>query len=247
METRGFFLPAGRWAPSAQNDSVLMEGNNRISLAIELAAVTAALLIVSHALFIARGNAFIGPALSTIVAILFLYTPIMVLWYKRRSIDFLDRGWRPYARSFAVFAAISVIVFPLFVTGAHLWQLFIAGKSAFRAAPFPNFLNIALFQLLLIALPEEFYFRGYFQSAMNLIFERRWRVLGTNLGWGWIITAAVFAFAHTIVVYQWWHFSIFFPALIFGYLRERTGSITAPILFHAASNILMDWVSRSYI
>ncbi|HPQ81946.1 MAG TPA: CPBP family glutamic-type intramembrane protease, partial [bacterium] len=43
------------------------------------------------------------------------------------------------------------------------------------------------------------------------------------------------------------HFSIFFPALVFGYLRERTGSITAPALFHAASNILMDWIARSYI
>ncbi|MFH0799578.1 MAG: JDVT-CTERM system glutamic-type intramembrane protease, partial [Pseudomonadota bacterium] len=121
------------------------------------------------------------------------------------------------------------------------------GMHNFQAAPFPNLLNFALVQILLVALPEEFFFRGYFQSAANAIFPGRMRFFGANIGWGLLVTAAVFAFAHSVVLYKWWHFSIFFPALVFGYLRERTGTITVPVLFHAASNILMDWITRSYV
>jgi hypothetical protein len=122
----------------------------------------------------------------------------------------------------------------------------IMGKHGFRVAAFPNIVNVTLFQLLLVAIPEEFFFRGYFQSTIDRVFTSRKRLLGVDVGWGFLITAVVFAIAHTIVAYQWWHFSIFFPALLFGYLRLKTGSITAPILFHTASNVLMDWFSRSY-
>lgn len=218
----------------------------RHSILIELAAVTSILMVIVRALFLAKSNPIIGQALSAIVAILFLYAPIFVLWRKKRPLDFTDRGWPQYRKSFLVFLVTSVIVFPPFLVGAHLWQLFVMGYKHFYFAGFPNALQVMAFQLLLVALPEEFYFRGYFQSALNLVFERRWNVLGVKLGPAWIITAVVFAICHSIVFYQWWHFSIFFPALVFGYLRERMGTITAPILFHAASNIMMDFFVRSY-
>lgn len=213
----------------------------------ELAIVTASLLAISHILFAFRNVEWIGRAISTIVAILFLYVPVLVIWKRKRSIDFLDRDLKSFFKSVLIFLLAALIVFPPFLFLAHHWQMLVFGKQAFKAAPFPNLINASLFQLLLIALPEEFFFRGYFQSAIDKVFTARRRFLGVNLGWGWIITAAVFAFSHTMVSYQWWHFSIFFPALLFGYLRLRTGSITAPILFHAASNVIMDWFSRSYL
>lgn len=219
----------------------------RSSLVWELAAVTAGLLIVSHILFALRNVEWISRYISTIVAVLFLYVPIIVLWKRRRQIDFLDRNAKSFFTSVLTFLVSAVVIFPPFLVLAHLWQVVVAGKHTFIAASYPNWFNMTLFQLLLIALPEEFFFRGYFQSTIDMIFTRRWRFLGADLGAGWIITAAVFAVSHTIVSYQWWHFSIFFPALLFGYLRLRTGSITAPILFHAASNILMDWFTRSYV
>jgi membrane protease YdiL (CAAX protease family) len=217
------------------------------SLAWELAAVTAALLIVSHILFALRSVAWISKYISIIVAVLFLYVPIFVLWKKKRQVDFLDRSARSFFISILNFFIAAVIIFPPFLGLAHLWQVLIAGKHAFTAASYPGLLSMTTGQLLIIALPEEFFFRGYFQSTIDSIFRQRRRFLGADVGWGWVITAAVFAASHTIVSYQWWHFSIFFPALLFGYLRLRTGSITAPILFHAASNILMDWLTRSYV
>jgi len=212
----------------------------------ELAIVTIALLVISRLLYVFRNIDWIGQWISIIVAILFLYVPVLVLWKRGRPIDFLDRDLKSVFRSIVVFLAAAIVIFPLFLLLAHLWQVVVMGKQGFRPAAFPNFLNITFYQLLLVSLPEEFYFRGYFQSTIDKVFLGRKRFLGVDIGMGWIVTAAVFAVAHTIVVYQWWHFSIFFPALLFGYLRARTGSVTAPILFHAASNVLMDWFARSY-
>ncbi len=218
----------------------------RRSLAIEIALVTAALLAVIHLLYFARGSSFIGPRISYFVAYLLLGVPVLVLWLRRRPLDFFDTGWRALLSSALIFAVAALAIFPPFLLGAHAWQRLVMHAGAFSPAGFPDFGNALLFQLLLIALPEEFYFRGYVQSAMNSIFERRWSFIGTRFGWGLPITAAIFAVAHTFVTYQWWHFSIFFPALVFGYLRERTGSVIAPTLFHAASNLLMNWFARCY-
>lgn len=218
----------------------------RRSLAIEIAAVTAGLLAIVHLLYLARGSALIGPRIAYAVAYLLLGVPVLMLWLRRRPLDFFDVGWREFGRASLVAAIASLVIFPPFLLAAHGWQRLVFGFTTVHVAAFPDFGNTLLFQLLLVALPEEFYFRGYVQSAMNQIFPRRWRFLGAPLGWGLPVTAAIFAVAHTMVTYQWWHFSIFFPALIFGWLRERTGGIVAPTLFHAASNLLMNWFVRCY-
>ena len=212
----------------------------------ELGIVTVSLLAVSHLLFVFRSIEWVGKSISTVVAILFLYVPVIVLWKRGRKIDFLDRDLKSFFRSVIVFVIAVAVVFPLFLVCAHYWQILVFAKTAFKFAPLPNLANVIMFQLLLIALPEEFFFRGYFQSTIDRVFTARRRFLGVEVGWGFLITAAVFAVAHTIVAYEWWHFSIFFPALLFGYLRLRTGSITAPVLFHVASNVIMDWFVRCY-
>ena len=216
------------------------------SLAIEVTATTVAVLVLTHVLYATRSHAFIGPKISYIVAYILMGTPMLVLWLRKRSIDFFSLSRRDVLRSLVVFGVAALVLFPPFLVGAHFWQRIVGGHAAFSAAGFPRFINIMLVQLVLVALPEEFFFRGYFQSAMNRIFVGRWNFLGARIGWGLLITAAVFAVAHTIVTFQWWHFSIFFPALVFGWLRERTGNIIAPTLFHAASNLLMDWFTRCY-
>jgi membrane protease YdiL (CAAX protease family) len=38
----------------------------------------------------------------------------------------------------------------------------------------------------------------------------------------------------------------FFPSLLFGALRDRTGSIVAPILVHVACNLFMEITVRAY-
>jgi membrane protease YdiL (CAAX protease family) len=40
--------------------------------------------------------------------------------------------------------------------------------------------------------------------------------------------------------------AVFFPALLFGWLRARTRGIGAPVLFHALCNILASTLTRGY-
>lgn len=217
-----------------------------MKLFLEVISVTIFLTVTSHLLYAFRSVPWINEYLSIIVALLLLYVPVLLMWRKGRKITFFDEGWKAYTRSLKIFLISLFIVFPPFLIAAHFWYEIVFHLKGFSFPPYPNMLNILFFQVLLVALPEEFFFRGYMQTTFNEIFKSRWRILGVNLGWSWILTAALFALAHSIVVVQWWHFAIFFPALLFGYLRERTGSITVPILFHAASNIILDFFSRGY-
>ncbi|MCB1214501.1 MAG: CPBP family intramembrane metalloprotease, partial [Deltaproteobacteria bacterium] len=73
-----------------------------------------------------------------------------------------------------------------------------------------------------------------------------WNILGARLGPAWILTSLIFAFSHSLMTLQWWHFAIFFPGLAFGWLREKTGYLSAGILFHALSNTYAQWIFLNY-
>lgn len=199
-------------------------------------------------IFLKLAQFFLSPTwISILVPALLLYSPLLVFIYDKRKIDFLDYSWQQFRSGLVQFLIWTLILFPPYFLLAHLWMRHVIGMGGFQAAPLSLFTQHLVYQLLVVALPEEFYFRGYLQSRLNQIWLPQWRILGIPLGWSWIVTALLFAFAHSVIQLQWWHFSIFFPALIFGYLREKTGSITAPILFHTFSNCFMQWFTRSYI
>jgi membrane protease YdiL (CAAX protease family) len=106
-------------------------------------------------------------------------------------------------------------------------------------------LAVAL-QLLVVALPEEIFYRGWLQTAWaRLAPERGVTVLGARLGHGFLATQALFAAGH-LVSGQPWRLATFFPGLLFGWLRARTGSVVAPIVAHALSNLLLLTLERSF-
>src|SRR5207245_1951050 len=63
-----------------------------------------------------------------------------------------------------------------------------------------NFLLAALNQLVVVAIPEELFFRGYLMARL----ERRWRptrmLLGAPVGLALIVSSALFAVGHVLVV-----------------------------------------------
>ena len=217
-----------------------------MNLILETGIITAVLVVFARILYGAQGFPIINEYYATIFAVAFLYVPILVLWRRGRKVDFIDDSARSFLKCVWYFVLAAVIVFPPYLICAHFWMIWVYGREGFHLAAFPDFWKTAVFQVLLIALPEEFFFRGYMQTTLNRIFGRPLKFFGANIGLALPITSVVFAFSHSFVHYAWWHFSIFLPALLFGWLRERTGSITAPILFHALSNIISDWVVRSY-
>lgn len=108
-------------------------------------------------------------------------------------------------------------------------------------------LTYLIVHLGLVALPEEWFFRGYLQPRLDHRFGTPVRILGADLGWGVVLSAAAFALLHPILVPGIHRLAVFFPALLFGWLRARTGNIGAAVVVHAGANLLQACLSRFYV
>ena len=61
------------------------------------------------------------------------------------------------------------------------------------------------------------------------------------------MTAALFALGHYLVTFEPQMLTRFIPGLVFGWMYTRTRSILAGTLFHAACNLFMDVLQRSFL
>ncbi len=98
----------------------------------------------------------------------------------------------------------------------------------------------------LIALPEEWFFRGYLQTRIDQVMGTRWHWFGVQCGPGLVLSSAAFALLHPVLIPGFNRLLVFFPGLLFGWLRARTGNIGASVMFHAACNLLLAIVSGFY-
>lgn len=109
-------------------------------------------------------------------------------------------------------------------------------------------LHLSMTQLLLIALPEEFFYRGYLQRRLD---EARARVVWWSIGplsftRSNVIVSALFAIGHLTAEPSLGRLAVFFPSLLFGALRDKTDGLVAPVLFHAACNMMVQVVAVHY-
>lgn len=116
----------------------------------------------------------------------------------------------------------------------------------FHAPPLHSLWSDFSGQLLVIALPEEAFYRGYLQSALDEVYPPRWRVLGAQLGPSLLLTSALFAVGHLCTEFNAARLAVFFPSLVFGYLRARTGGVGAGLIFHALCNVFASYLAQSY-
>jgi membrane protease YdiL (CAAX protease family) len=147
------------------------------------------------------------------------------------------RTWRAIGRQVAMGAVASAVALPLFAA-TLLGALRLTGVPvAIEPRLPPGFLLAAAVQLVAVALPEELFYRGWMQTAWGRSGPAR-RVLGAEIGPGFLATQALFAVGH-LVTLQPWRLATFFPGLLFGWLRARTGGVVAPAVAHALSNLLV--------
>jgi membrane protease YdiL (CAAX protease family) len=133
--------------------------------------------------------------------------------------------------------ALAVIVTVPFAIGHHFWQTMLFHHS-FRFAMPEAFVTGVLTQVFIVALAEEIFFRGYLQERMAKIWPLERTLFGAPFGRAIVVAAVVFALAHFVGEYRVDRLGPFFPALVFGMLRAKTGRVVAPILFHAYCNVL---------
>jgi membrane protease YdiL (CAAX protease family) len=150
---------------------------------------------------------------------------------------------REAAQSLGWAALIALIVFPFFWVGYLSWW---QPRLPFTPASAPRWNEDVLGQLLVIALPEEAFYRGYLQTAFDDAFRKHTKLLGARVGPGLLVSAALFALGHVLTKVDPNRLAVFFPALLFGWLRARTGGIGAPLALHAMSNLFADYLARSY-
>lgn len=92
-----------------------------------------------------------------------------------------------------------------------------------------NNLELATSILLLAALPEEWYFRGYLMKRLEMIQHSPHL---SNL-----TTSALFTLLH-LPAQGWFGLSIFIPSLFYGWVFQKTNDLISVILLHTLSNLV---------
>jgi membrane protease YdiL (CAAX protease family) len=177
--------------------------------------------------------------LAGVAAILFILVPDRKLRARGEGWQEYGLPWtcRAWGRGAAVGLAVSLVVLPLFV-GLLLGGASLVGIPAqFQPRLPPGFVLAAAVQFLAVALPEELFYRGWMQTAWGRKGPSR-RILGAEIGPGFLATQALFAAGH-LVTLQPLRIATFFPGLLFGWVRARSGDVVAPVVVHALSNLLL--------
>jgi uncharacterized protein len=174
----------------------------------------------------------------------FLYLPVGVAWL--RGVDFAVFGLFLTRRRETLLFTLgnALVVFPLFALGYYL---------ATRAVPFlpwePSFsgtpgevVRFVVVNLALVALAEEFFYRGYLQQRLDAVWRPQWQILGARLGPGWLVASALFAVGHLGEAMDAARLATFIPGLWFGWARAWTGNIYAALVLHGLSNVLIAYL-----
>ncbi len=232
--------------------------NDRAKTAGEVTLAFVVATCAAAVLYRLQGIPFVRSNLHALVAAVFLVLPQVML----RGRGEIERyGFTTHPRRLGLtIAALGIFgILPLFAGGFVVYQRvlcsvhpqWVAGSCLRVLHPAlrlpPDFLLLAAAQLIVVALPEELFFRGYLQGRLEDAFPPRWTLWGAKLGGAWLVTAALFALGHYLVTFEPQMLTRFIPGLVFGWMYTRTRSILAGTLFHAACNLFMDVLQRSFL
>ncbi len=223
--------------------------------------VATALALVGAAVPIVRDN------LHGLIAVVFLYTPVLAARRAGREFDYREIGLRadPVRLNLAVVGVLSAITLSAFVVGffvfygrlcdgvptdavrwlAGLCPRWLGAELGHLQLP-PRFAMLVLSQLVVVAIPEEVFFRGYLMERLEHVWPPTRRFLGAPVGLALVVSSALFALGHLLVIPNPQRLAVFFPALVFGWMRARTGSIAAGAVYHALCNLVADVLHTSY-
>lgn len=224
----------------------------------EALAVYALATTVAFALTHLQGVGVVRQNLHALVAGTFLFLPQLVL-RRRGDLDAYGLRARPLRLGLQLAAGFILVVLPLFAVGFWAWNRFacahwpqiVPGSCWHLMHPklrLPEgFLMLALAQVVVVALPEELFFRGYLMGRLEDALPPTRSVFGAKIGWAFVLQALLFGLGHFFVTFSPGMLTRAIPGLLFGFLFARTRSILAGTLFHAACNLLMETLAVSLL
>lgn len=191
-----------------------------------------------------------------VAPVLFMYAPVLVCrlrgvdsWSYPLAVPSLRDG-RVWAGALSLAAIAIVLTTGPFLVGYHYWHTWIL-QSVPQGVQIPvalpeSLLLLVGYHLFFVAIPEEFFYRGYLQTRIDEAFVGRTRILGAVVGPGLILATILFAFGHSLVVFRPWHVAIILPGLVFAWMRARSGEVMAGAFFHAWCNVLVTTLDVAY-
>ncbi|MCC6748463.1 MAG: CPBP family intramembrane metalloprotease [Deltaproteobacteria bacterium] len=257
---------AGEAKSPAPGGSQTRPGRRELGeILVIFAGVTAACAVLWQ---LRRAVPFVAQNLHALIAAIFLYLPTALVLRRKEDFGVYGLTTRPVGRGLLFFLGAVFATFPPFVAGFYAYHRLVCARAAaglavpevyrrlcthfvsrFAAArrTLPaNFGQLALAQVLVVALPEEYFFRGYLQTRLERVFPPRRRVLGGGLGLALVFASVLFALGHVLVDFNPLRLAVFFPSLLFGWMRGASGSILAGVLYHAACNLISELLHHAF-
>lgn len=155
----------------------------------------------------------------------------------------VTRVVRATLRAFGWALLLSLIFLPPFLIGYGIW---FSPQRSLEFVPGADPLEEISGHVFAVALPEEVFYRGYLQSALDRVWPPNVNVLGAKVGLGLLVASVIFAIGHLLTTPNPSRLAVFFPSLLFGWLRARTGGVGASVLFHAMCNLFSAYLARGY-
>lgn len=201
-----------------------------------------------------------GSAAKLVATLGFLYLPELSM--RRRGEGFREYGvsLRISKQEIVLTLGLLFVTLPLFIAGYFAFLQYgvplLPEKLRTLIVPYPRdwhfslrlpdrFAEWVIDQYFVVALPEEFFYRGFLQTRLRDAWPEGRKFLGARLGRAFWVTAVLFALGH-LAIFQVWRLGVFFPALMFGWLREKTGSVMGAAFLHGSFNLAMLVLEASF-
>jgi len=118
----------------------------------------------------------------------------------------------------------------------------VTGVTLVQGLSVANAISAFVFYVFFLGFGEELLFRGYVQSRLNAGWGRPFQFYRIDWGWGVVVASVLFGVMHVLNLGSlvggdwqlewWWGLWTFFSGLVYGLVREKTGSIVAPTILH---------------
>ncbi len=174
-----------------------------------------------------------------VALIFFLILPVVI----ERSDDSLGLVFR--LKDNIIFSIICLLVFGsiyffalIFVKEFEFFEVKISPRL-----PTAEDLKLFFVMLVGVAFPEELFFRGFMQGRFNSFFGKNFSLLGVKFGYGLILSSIFFMLIHIPQSISAVRFLTFFPGVLFGFIKEKYGSIFPSVILHTVANMFMFLVS----
>jgi membrane protease YdiL (CAAX protease family) len=223
-----------------QRKRALIDSNDKSGVSKRLFVIELLCVTVFTVLLIRLFRSYINSRIDWLLAPCLLITAALVpTLLRRKRISEIGLCLGQPCVDLRILGATCILLFPLLLAGVFMLRRFDIELPLSPIIPEGHLVSWLAYQFMYIAVAEEIFFRGYFQSnvyRLLILFSQKSDdfLEKTSI----IISAAIFAISHCLILGSIMPIITFFPGLVFGWLLVRTKSLLAPILFHGLANVI---------